>query len=744
MAKTYRTLEEFQDAHWATLDEESRQYVAQILARGSTTRRAGLSRQGVAPQIAGEMQWEPEDYFRLMEEEGEVSADQIRPQEYGDIDLGMTARNVTYGKAGDVVSEQTQGTVDMISNLPGTIKKGYDVGVGLTSRGLAGRHLRPRENEAADSALVQLPRQGQQIIDSFRDQFSPAGIQGDPLRALATGSALAPTRMLAGGLRVAGAPRLLQRVTEAADRVTNVTSGDPIALGAESYRGGRSLLRKLREGRGPGFTEKVAREIIPFETEGFGAEHVVPHTREYGGQVVSMMTGAPMRAYAEAMNIAHHPLVRKGRVVPGRTVGQEMQSMQQWTPDKRMNELVLRANRAVDDLDDAASRDYAVGLERLGDQLDVPITRDAYQNFIEAFEEKLEGLDIYLEHIPIENLPAPPKGTLPVPNPIPEVGVSWKGSILKKHLKGRRGQFKNVLRDILNANRESWGAEKTVTLRDVYQMRRDVDQLMGSYTISEAVTRDTRVAFQRTRAVMQEELGTIMPGYDDIMSDYMDKIDLLENLEEHLSLRPHQIKKAGARERKADKGVTVETHAKLSTALDKGDASRAALHQLFLLEKLTGDNSLVPMLITSVTSNIMAVNLVARHAVLGGLVGAGVYEGGLSLDLDLPTMASGMIGGVIGGVSTMLSMNPRFATKWAASDRWRKWKEKNNARVQRAMEFDKNRKGLSGVMVDALDYGWDLGRTLEQLESHLPVLVTDETENKGPLSANKISKASGQ
>ena len=206
----YRTEEEAQAYVWNSLTPDQKKMVS-----------------GKLDGIHGAGQWGPKEFYnlpvirnRLEQKYGPVH------MEYDEYDPGKSAENITFGKWWDVVKDEMEGLKTMVTQPRETITGMYDMARGYTRRGpgftqiedLAGGDL-GRQQSMADAATAEI-----------RGQFSPAGLENDPLRALATFSAVMPTGVLNSRF-LTGGPKLLQRVTAAADLAKDVASGDPLALG---------------------------------------------------------------------------------------------------------------------------------------------------------------------------------------------------------------------------------------------------------------------------------------------------------------------------------------------------------------------------------------------------------------------------------------------------------------------------------------------------------------------------------
>ena len=701
----YRTEEEAQAYVWNSLTPDQKKMVS-----------------GKLDGIHGAGQWGPKEFYnlpvirnRLEQKYGPVH------MEYDEYDPGKSAENITFGKWWDVVKDEMEGLKTMVTQPRETITGMYDMARGYTRRGpgftqiedLAGGDL-GRQQSMADAATAEI-----------RGQFSPAGLENDPLRALATFSAVMPTGVLNSRF-LTGGPKLLQRVTAAADLAKDVASGDPLALGMRGLGVGKSIYNKLGSaGESRGITDR----LMPSEPKGGRAygkprgERSTSTSRDVFGTSLSMMGGMPLRTFVEALDIRGKPLIRGGEPVkrkmgdkgPPLMLYDSMRHFQKLGPSERVKRLGLRIHEAADGIAKRAQEAYTAGMAQLAEKMGKNIDLATYNGFTDRLGAHFDKSELGIRiEISTADLPDPPAGVPKPDNPIPKIEATWDKSTLSDFLKDKRGQVTQVLEAILNANRTEYGGSKIVTLDDVYNMRRDVDQLLRSFPMDEAVTPNARVAYRQLRTRLQDELGQLLgPEYPVVMKDYSDHIDLLENMEEHLGVVPGQIKKSGGVVRKLEKGVESTVAKKLKTILGSDDGSRKALDQLYLLQEMVGDNDLVPLLIASTSQQWLANNLVARSAIIGGF-GLGGYAmgGGLGEGLTLGTMATGAISGFAG----FAGMSPRFINSTIAqTGAMRNWASRNSKKLAK---LSRSNPGLLRFITEsAVEQGWNTARTINSLEN---------------------------
>ena len=145
-------------------------------------------------------------------------------------------------------------------------------------------------------------------------------------------------------------------------------------------------------------------------------------------------------------------------------------------------------------------------------------------------------------------------------------------------------------------------------------------------------------------------------------------------------------------------------------ALGEKDKAEDTLNQMYLLEEFTGDNDLVPLLIASVTSPIMANTLVSRAALLG-TVGAGTY---MAAPIEGLEMGAEFL---VGGIASLAAMSPRFMHYAVASTpAFRSWIR--DSRISKKMKelSQRNPSLLYQITEDAVKYGWNVGTVTSRLE----------------------------
>tara|TARA_R100000808_G_scaffold24881_1_gene59039 strand:- start:5 stop:2254 length:2250 start_codon:yes stop_codon:yes gene_type:complete len=634
------------------------------------------------------------------------------PLTHGEMDPSIMADRYSAGRIGEVAGEEWDNFWEMVSDPAQTGRDLFDIAKGMTTRGYGQSTL----DEWAGGRLKEQQSKADQFIGEIGRQLSPAGMERDPVRATATASALIPTPLAVGATRHIP---LLGRMSRIADKITDYTALDPVALAGSGVALGRGLLNIISKGKGPnrvGMTERLLRKAIPFEHIGTArgdATRVPTHLQEKFGTAISMAVGLPLRTIVTQLNIQNQPLIRGGKVVEGKTRGDALMEFQHSTPTDRVERLTMKASLAVDQLQKNANQAYAAGKAALGTKLQRNLKHDEYLDFTTELYEKVQDFGI---HFDIVELPDPPSG----PKPYPKrkgLKVTYDESVLGVYLKDRKGQVERVLQDIVNLDHDMYGKARDVTVNDIYDVRRDVDQLLSSFNLEDKITRDARATYQAIRQTLQDELGKLVgPEYNDVMRDYMDHVDVLENLNDHLNLAPGMVKRAGGRIRKLEPGVEKSISNRLHETLKHGDRARNSLDMLFALEKMSGNNELTPLLIASTSSDMISSNLVARHVILGGLMlggsGAGV-EMLLGGGFDAGTMAAMTAGSAVGALATSLSMDPRFMTSAVGkSQRFRNWIEENR---HKAREWEPG--AIFDITHKAWKYGLDVGRTIEQLES---------------------------
>ena len=706
----YRTEEEAQAYVWNSLPPDVKKAVAEQL-----------------DGIHGSGRWGPKEFYnlpairnRLEEKYGPVH------MEYGEYDPGKSAENITFGKWWDVVKDEMAALSHVLTTDPReTLTEMYDMARGFTRRGpgftqiddLAGGKLK-EQVAMADAATAEI-----------KGQFSPAGLENNPLRALATASALLPTGAAHTAVKLARGPSLLRKISAAADAAADVATGDPLSLGIQGARLGKTIYNKLGSG---GESRGIIDRIMPSEPKSGRAygkprgERPTSTGRDILGTSLSMMGGMPLRTFVEALDIRGKPFIRGGKPVTrkmGHTDKKGRQLMlhdvmlhfSKLGPSERRRRLGLRIHEAADGIAKRAQEAYTAGMAQLAEKMGKNIDLDTYNGFTDRlgahFDQSELGIRI---EISTADLPDPPAGVPKPDNPIPKIEATWDKSTLSDFLKDKRGQVTQVLEAILNANRTEYGGSKIVTLKDVYNMRRDVDQLLRSFPMDEAVTPNARVAYRQLRTRLQDELGQLLgPEYPEIMKNYSDHIDLLENMEEHLGVVPGQIKKSGGVVRKLETGVESAVSEKLKTILGSEDGARRALDQLYLLQEMVGDNDLVPLLIGSVSSQWLANNLVARSAIIGGFgLGGYAMAGGIGDGMALGSMVTGAASGFAG----FAGMSPRFINsaiaKTGAMQSWLSHNKKKLGKLSR-----KNPALLNAITKLAVEQGWHSARTIHSLEN---------------------------
>lgn len=685
----YRSTKELRARMWSEWDKDTKAVVAQDMG----------DRYG--------MYWGDEEFYEHLKELGIVEKLNITivPQEYGDIDPARMAEDATWDKFGEVISEDVQALASMIWSPLDTTMMGWDIMTGMSRRG-KGFHEVP--GIAEKKALADA------VVNQLKYQASPQGIQENPIRSAVTGAQLLPTGPLVAGTKGLS---MINKIARAAHTASQAVGLDPLAGLGAGYGLARGVGRRLGGGGGvqSGVAERIASSVIPTETVGPAAsvERVPGHVTEVLGGGVSMAGGMPVRTVPEALNIAGKPASKLRR--SGGFLGDRIRKFQTWTSGKRIEELTMRIHQGVDKLDDAASEAYTAGMNALGSKLDATLDVGTFMNIVDTLEGTLERAGIKFTSV---KPPDPPKGRPKPPEPINVVKVEWDNpTVLEPFLKNRRGEFERVVAAIVNANNDGFGSAKPVTLREVYKIRREVDQLYRSFGITEDMTSDARRAFQEVRSALQEQLGTLLgPEYNVVMKEYMNHVDLLENLEETMGVSPYKVKKAGTEVRKLEKGTIAAVYPKLKGLLDQGDLARRGLDHLYDLQKRIGVDDLVPLLIASVSNAELANNLVARHAIIGSL-GLGAFGGGL--EFGSPTM---LVAGATAATASLLMMNPRFLIKIAASrPQYERWVARNKGRVAKFIGADKgNESVIRNILSSAVRYGWDAGRVINQLEENIP------------------------
>jgi hypothetical protein len=703
----YRTEEEAQAYVWNTLTPDVKKAVV-----------------GQLDGIHGSGKWGPKEFYNLPAVRGRLE-EKYGPvtMEYGEMDPSKSAGNMTPSKFWEVIKDEISAYSSLLTTDPReTITGMYDMARGFTRRGpgftqiddLAGGDLE-RQQGMADAATAEI-----------RGQFSPAGLENDPLRALATGSALLPTGAARAVVKAARGPKLLQKISAAADVASDLASGDPLSLGIQGARLSKTIYNKLGsggEGRG------VVDRLMPSEPKAGRAygkirgERPTSTGRDILGTSLSMMGGMPLRTFVEALDIRDKPFIRGGKPVK-RKMGDKgrqlmlhdvMQHFSKLGPSERMKRLGLRIHEGADAINEKANKAYKAGMAQLAEKMGKNIDLDTYNGFTDRLSEHFDKSELGIRiEISTADLPDPPPGVPKPNNPIPKIEVIWDKTMLSDFLKGRRGEVTEVLETIVNANREPWGGTKIVTLDDVYIARREVDQLIKSIPITESLTPNARVAFQELRTKMQNELGQLLgPDYPVIMKDYENHIDLLENMAEHLDVVPGQIKKSGGVVRKLEQGVESAVSKKLKTILGSEDGARKAMDQLYLLQEMVGDNDLVPLLIGSTSSQWLANNLVARSAIIGGFgLGGYAMAGGIGDGMALGSMVTGAASGFAG----FAGMSPKFINSAIAKTGAMKgWLDHNGKKLGK---LSRTNPALLGTITKlAVEQGWNTARTIHSLEN---------------------------
>ncbi len=576
-----------------------------------------------------------------------------------------------------------------------------------------------------------------EVQSELEYQFSPHGIQDDPLQSLSTAASLAPTGPLLTAVKAARVPKALEKLTKAADMAAGLATGDPLDMGIQALRGGRSIYTKIRDATGrqdPGLMNRVLSKALPAKRKGQGREPP-SLTQEAFGQTLAFGTGMPLRTYAEQLRLRNEPFMRGGKPVK-RAMGDKgpqlmlydvMRHHAQLKSPERIDRLTIRAHEAADDLYRGAQQDYKVGMAKLQGKMGGDIGESKYTDFLDRLSDRFDqselGLRIEMDTSPI---PDPPKGVPKPEPPIPKTIAKWENTTLTPFLKDKTAQVERVLTAILNAHRTEYGSHKIVTLQDVYQMRRDVDQLYRSMPSDMDVAPKARAAYKNLRTYLQDELGELLgPDYEKVMAPYADKIDLLENIEEALGVSPGNLKKTRGKTRKLEINARSGSYEKMRQALGEKDKAEDTLNQMYLLEKFTGDNDLVPLLIASVTSPIMANTLVSRAALLG-TVGIGTYMAapieGLQMGAEL----------LVGGMASLAAMSPRFMNYAVASTPAFKAWIRDSKTAQKMRELSQNNPSLLyQITEDAVKYGWNVGTVTSRLEnafqeSGTPILQAEE------------------
>ena len=646
----------------------------------------------------------------------------VFPVEYGDIDWSQSENPISLSGFGEIMRSGWEGAVDFVSSPIETSKQaltaGYDIARGMTRQGPGFTQL----EELSGGDLPKQQHMAGEVQSELEYQFSPHGIQDDPLRALSTAASLTPTGPLLTAVKAARVPRALEKLTKAADMATGLATGDPLDMGIQALRGGRSIYTRIRDATGrqdPGLMHKVLSRALPAKTKGQGRESP-SLTQEGFGQTLSFGTGMPLRTYAEQLRLRHEPYMRGGKPVK-RAMGDKgpqlmlydvMRHHAQLKSPERIDRLTIRAHEAADDLYRSAQQDYNAGMARLQGRMGGDIGESKWNDLLDRmsdhFDQSELGLRIEMDTSPI---PDPPKGVPKPDPPIPKTIAVWEKTTLSPFLKDKTAQVEQVLSAILNAHRTEWGGHKVVTLQDVYQMRRDIDQLYRSMPSDMEVAPKARAAYKNIRTFLQDELGELLgPDYEKVMAPYADKIDLLENIEETLGVSHGNLKKTRGKTRKLEPGARSGSYEKMRQALGEKDKAEDTLNQMYLLEEFTGDNDLVPLLIASVTSPIMANTLVSRAALLG-TVGAGAYTAapieGLEMGAEI----------LVGGIASLAAMSPRFMHYAVASTpAFRSWIR--DSRISKKMKelSQRNPSLLYQITEDAVKYGWNVGTVTSRLE----------------------------
>ena len=692
MKTEFRTTREFMNYVWPTLSEDDKhRTVAAMKAEYGTNYNS------------------PDVFWNYSKDRGIIDALGITivPQEYSELDPQIMWENATWDRFGEIISEEVTAIADLISDPLGTAEIGWDIATGLTRQGKGHRDLPGMKEKRALADAV---------VEQARYQASPQGISADPLRSAVTAAQVAPTGPLRSAAAATKVPRMVKKLAGTAHTASQVAGLDFGFLTGNTARGFVRTADILRR-EIPSKWEDLTNKGIPLETVGRGAENVPSHSIEMFGQPISMMGGSPPRTIAETLNISNDPVVENG-VVKNIKVGDRIKEFQKLTSPERIDRLILRVNSGADQLQKSASQHYNKGLAAMGDKLDEFTDKHTYHEVKEAIEERLVDLGFDITHV--VELPDPPKDVPKPKNPIHPLKVDLEKGPLSEFLKDRTSKVEEFLRKILNFNTTTWGMETPVTLRDVYKMRREVDLLIDSFTPEDKMTRDARVAYNNLRTVLQEELGRLLgPDYNKVMRDYEQHRIVMSDLSEAFGVQPGQVVGSGTEFARPREGVRTGVYNKLVQTLGNTDMARYNLDLLKDLERMTGSNDVVPMLIASVASPIVANNLVARHAMYGAL-GVGMFEGAMTGD-SFPT-AGMAVGGALGAISSMLMMNPRFLTKMAAGHpRFGEWLSKNEGKLNKFMGADyENGLKVWRILKDSAKYGWDVGRLINQLEENIP------------------------
>ena len=627
----------------------------------------------------------------------------VNPQQYGDIDISTALSNfpADYGEA---LSEDWQGFTDVVSSPLETTRNMWNLMKGYTRRG-KGFAERNKENiEAADM-----------MTEEMKQQFSPSGLQHRPARALATASGVTPARGPLGYLsslaKAGRAPALVGTVANQAQRVLNYA--DPLSgvvQGAgDAYRMGRAGTQAIRDMTGradPG--KKTGMERV------FGRRDpdMPGWITEKFGQTLSMIGNVPNRAISELISRSREPVSWKpmsldrstpfhervgGSEVETTTAGLLVDKLLDLHAADRGTRYAWVLHEAVDKIQERASDSYAAQLKKFEPELAQQVDFGVVEMLRAGVEDRLRDVfGLKVDYIQPRAWPKEydkhkrPYKDEPSPK-YDRMEIDWESSQLSGELREKRGTVQKILNIVNNIGVDEWGKYTPPTVKDLYVLRRDLDEIISTtYSITdETPTQAKKVMYafrDEVAQALEMSIGQVTgKQWNQVMSEYADHILFLERAQEHLGVSPRSFVKRGDENIQLQQGIetaTLKRQGAQEGPIGSKDLNQKQLQVLRELESRSGDSSILPNLQAMVNSPVMSGGLVGRSAAIGGVVGAGAtaFDG---VERAGPELISNMIIGAITMSMGQAIISPRIVARAVSrSQVLQDWFRKNGKRFE--------------------------------------------------------------